>query len=129
MALYLYVNAALYLLFALWSTVSPWKVSANIGYMALSASGRSEFLVVYGGLELGLAALFAYLAAQPQLQRPGVLIALFFYVPIVVYRLVTVLKFWPVSRTTLAVGSLELALLLWGVLVLVFSRVGAETLR
>lgn len=129
MAFYLYANAVLYFIFAVWSTVSPWKVSANIGYTGLSNSGRSEFLVIYGGLELGLAALFAWFAAHPQLQRPGVLIALFFYVPIVAYRLVTVLKFWPVSRTTLGVGSLELALLVWGVLVLVFSRVGAESLR
>lgn len=129
MALYLYVNAALYLVFAVWSTLAPSKVATSIGYETLSASGRSEFLVVYGGLELGLAALFAYLAAQPQLQRPGVFIALFFYVPIVAYRLLTVLKFWPVSRTTLVVGSLELALLLWGVLVLLTSRVGAESLR
>jgi hypothetical protein len=129
MALYLYVNAALYLLFAVWSTLTPWKVAPNIGYETLSASGRSEFLVVYGGLELGLAALFAYMAANPPLQRPGVVIALFFYAPIVAYRLVTVLKFWPVSRMTLGVGSLELALLVWGVLVLLFSRVGAEALR
>jgi hypothetical protein len=129
MKLYLYVNAALYLLFAVWSTVSPWKVATNIGYETLSASGRSEFLVVYGGLELGLAAMFAYLAATPPLQRPGVLIALFFYVAIVAYRLITVLKFWPVRPMTLYVGSLEAALLLWGILVLVFSRVGPESLR
>jgi hypothetical protein len=122
MKLYLYVNAALYLLFAVWSTVSPWKVATNIGYETLSASGRSEFLVVYGGLELGLAAMFAYMAATPQLQRPGVLIALFFYVAIVAYRIVTVLKFWPVRPMTLYVGSLEAALLLWGVLLLVLNR-------
>ncbi len=108
MALYLYVNAALYLLFAVWSTVSPLKTARTIGYEALSTSGRSEFLVVYGGLELGMAAMFAYMAATPQLQRPGVLIALLFYVPIVLYRIVTVLKFWPVRPATLYVGSLEL---------------------
>lgn len=129
MAFYLYANAVLYCIFAVWSTVSPWKVAANIGYETLSASGRSEFLVVYGGLELGLAAMFAYMAATPALQRPGVLIALFFYVAIVAYRVITVLKFWPVRPMTLYVGSLELALLLWGVLVLLFSRVGAESLR
>ena len=122
MALYLYVNAVLYFVFAVWSTLTPWKIASNIGYETLTASGKSEFLVVYGALELGLAALFAYMAANTHLQQPGVLIALFFYVPIVAYRLVTVLKFWPVRRMTLGVGLLELALLAWGVLLLLFSR-------
>ncbi len=111
------MNAALYLLFALWCTLSLSKTAATIGYEVLSASGRSEFLVVYGGLQLGLAALFAYTAANPQLQRPGVLIALFFYVPIVAYRVVTVLKFWPVRSATLYVGALEVLLLVAGILV------------
>jgi hypothetical protein len=125
MALYLYVNAALYLLFAVWSTLTPLKVATNIGYEVLSASGRSEFLVVYGGLELGLAALFAYTAANPQLQRPGLLIALFFYAPIVAYRVITVVKFWPVRPMTLYVGSLEATLLLWGLVLLMLNRAGA----
>lgn len=121
-ALYLYVNAALYLLFAAWCTFSPWKTSLTIGYQALSSSGRSEYLVVYGGLQLGLAAMFAYTAATPQLQRAGMLIALFFYVPIVAYRAITVLKFWPVRAPTLYVGALELLLLLAGILVWVLAR-------
>ena len=122
MALYLYVNAALYLLFAAWCTFSPWKTSLNLGYQALSSSGRSEYLVIYGGLQLGLAALFAYTAMNPQLQRHGVLIALFFYVPIVAYRVFTVLRFWPVRSTTLYVGALELLLLVAGILLWCLAR-------
>jgi hypothetical protein len=125
MAVYLDVNAALYLLFAVWSTVTPGKVATNLGYEALSASGRSEFLVVYGGLELGLAALFAYMAANPPLQRPGVLIGLFMYAPIVAYRVFTVLKFWPVRSMTVYVGTLEVALLAWAIVLLVLNKSGA----
>jgi hypothetical protein len=127
MALYLYVNAALYLLFALWCTLAPLKTSSTIGYEVLSQSGRSEFLVVYGGLQLGLAAMFAYTAANPPLQRSGVLIALFFYVPIVLYRVATVLKHWPVRSPTLYVGALEVLLLVAGILVWFMAK-PADTL-
>lgn len=125
MALYLYVNAALYLLFAIWCTLGMSKTSANLGYEVLSASGRSEYLVIYGGLQLGMAALFAYTAANPQLQRPGLLIALCFYAPIVAYRVVTVLKFWPVRSMTLYVGALEVLLLVAGLLLWFIARPAA----
>jgi hypothetical protein len=113
MSLYLWINSVLYLLFALWCTASPWKTSANIGFTALSAGGRSEYLVIYGGLQLGLAAIFALLArGDISLQRFGITLSLCLYVPIVVYRLVTVARFWPVPGLTLIVGALEVTLLL-----------------
>lgn len=129
MAVYLYVNAALYLLFAIWCTFSMSKTAANLGYEVLSASGKSEYLVIYGGLQLGLAALFAYTAANPQLQRPGVFIALCFYVPIVAYRVATVVKFWPVRSMTLYVGALEVLLLVAGILVWCFARPATSLFR
>ena len=112
MSIYLYVNAALYLVFAAWCTLSPWRTATNIGYETLSSGGRSEYLVIYGGLQLGLAAIFTVLArGDYATRRAGLLISLCLYGPIVVYRLITVAKFWPVPSLTLAVGTLELALL------------------
>ena len=113
MSVYLYINAALYLVLAVWCTLSPWKTASNIGYETLSAGGRSEYLVIYGGLQLGFAGIFALLArADPGTQRLGILISLCLYAPIVAYRVVTVTKFWPVAGLTLGVGALEVALLL-----------------
>ena len=113
MSVYLWFNAVLYLVFAAWCTLSPWRTATNIGYTALSAGGRSEYLVIYGGLQLGLALIFAVLArGDAPLQRFGMLFALCLYAPIVLYRIVTVLKFWPMPGLTLAVGALELALLI-----------------
>jgi hypothetical protein len=112
MSIYLWLNAALYLGFAAWCTFSPWRTAGNIGYTMMSSGGRSEYLVIYGGLQLGLAAIFALFArGDVQVQRLGLQLALCLYAPIVVYRLVTVAKFWPIPGLTLAVGSLELALL------------------
>jgi hypothetical protein len=114
MAAYLWINSLLYLLFAAWVTISPWRTAANIGFQTLSASGRSEYLVVYGGMELGFAAFFALTAFHAGHRRLGLLFALCLYAPIVMYRAITVLRYGPVSTTTLTVAALEVILLIWG---------------
>lgn len=113
MSVYLWLNGALYLLFAIWCTASPWRTSANLGYLTLNASGRSEYLVIYGGLQIGLALIFALLArGDLSLQRFGIVLSLCLYAPIVAYRLTTIVRFWPIPSMTLMVGALEVALLI-----------------
>jgi hypothetical protein len=122
MAIYLWINALLYALFAAWTTLSPLKTSSSMGFEALSNSGRSEYLVVYGGIELGFALFFALTALNAQWQRLGLVFAVCLYAPIVLYRLVTVWKFWPVKALTLQVGVLEVVLLVVGLLLLMRGR-------
>lgn len=110
-AIYLYLNAALYALFALWCTASAERTAHGIGYSALTPGGRSEYLVVYGGLQAGLAIVFFVLARDPARQRLGMWIALALYGPIVAYRLITLVRFWPVGATTVGTAVLEFALL------------------
>lgn len=114
MKIYLYINAVLYLLLAAWCTIQYETTSKASGYIALNSSGRSEYLVIYGGLQLGVAAFLFYVAGVPEYRRIGLLFAVFLYGGIVAYRLVTVARFSPVGRTTLATGLLELFLLLYG---------------
>jgi len=124
MKIYLWLNAILYAVFALWCTLSPWRTATNVGYTALSNGGRSEYLVVYGGLQLGFALIFALLArGDAGLARFGILASVCLYAPIVAYRAVTVLRFSPMPPTTLAVGTLELGLLA-AALVLWFRNAG-----
>ncbi len=107
---YLSFNAALYVLFAIWCTFAPAETAQQVGYTSLSRSGMSEYLVVYGGIELGLGALFFHCARSEP--RFGLRLALALYLPIVAYRWTTLALQWPVTATTLAVGALETALLL-----------------
>ncbi len=123
---YLYVNAALYLLFAVWCTVSMTSTARNLGYEALNASGRSEYLVIYGGLQAGLAIVFWLLAENPSLHRFGLMLSLAIYVPIVLFRWITVIVF-KAQGMTLAIAGLESALLL-AALFLFFSQKSALTL-
>jgi hypothetical protein len=111
---YLYVNAVLYAVLALWCTLMPARTAASLGYVTLSSGGRSEYLVVYGGLQLGLAYIFFQTARDSSSQRLGLMIAISLYVPIVAYRLLTVARNWPVPSLTLGTGALEAALLAVG---------------
>jgi hypothetical protein len=116
--LYLYVNAVLYLALAVWCTLKHQQTSAGSGYSTLTPSGHSEYLVVYGGLQIGLAIFYAYIASRPACVPVGIVFSIMLYAPIVIYRLITVAMNWPVSSVTLATGSLELILLFWSVLLL-----------
>jgi hypothetical protein len=111
MQLYLYINCALYALFAAWCTMAPASTSTNLGYLSLSAGGRSEYLVIYGGIQVGLAILFGLLARQPDYWRLGMQISLALYAPIVCYRVVTVARNWPVGGLTAGTAVLEILLL------------------
>jgi len=112
MKIYLYLNAILYVLFAAWCTLEPGSTSTNIGFLDLSIGGKSEYLVVYGGLQWGLAIAFWLLARDAANWKIGMLLSIALYAPIVAYRLVTVARFWPVPSLTLATGTLELGLLI-----------------
>ncbi|CAN7301771.1 DUF4345 domain-containing protein [Pseudoxanthomonas sp. LjRoot143] len=112
---YLYLNALVYLLLAVWCTVAPARTAAAVGYTSLSRSGQVEYLTIYGGLQLGLAILFAWFAWSQQM-RTGLVLALALYVPIVLFRSIGLVRWWPVETTTLVLAAVEwlmLAVALW----------------
>lgn len=119
-SIYLYLNAALYLVFAAWCTVSMVTTSRNLGYETLTANGRSEYLVIYGGLQLGLAITFWMLASNSSLHRFGLLFSLAVYAPIVLYRWITIVMF-KAGGMTLGIACLETVLLLAAVGLLVYQ--------
>jgi len=116
-AAYLWINAVLYALLALWCTLMPARTSQSIGFLELSSSGQSEYAVIYGGMQFGFAFLFGWAALSGN-HRFGLVFALAIYVPILLFRIFSVARYWPVSTTTLATGALEVvltacAILLW----------------
>lgn len=116
-ALYLWINAVLYALLALWCTLMPMQTSQSIGFVQLSSSGQSEYAVIYGGMQFGFAFLFGWAALSGN-HRFGLIFSLSLYVPILLFRIISVARYWPVSTTTLATGVLEVvlttaAILLW----------------
>ena len=111
-AIYLYTNSALYLLFTVWCTLGMSRTAPAMGFTALTNGGRSEYLSIYGGLQAGLAIAFWLLARNASWHGPGILFAIALYAPIVLLRLASVARFWPVESVTLATAALEVVLLL-----------------
>lgn len=89
---YLLFNAVLYLALGVWCTVDPDGTSGSIGYALTNDSARSEYLTVYGGLEVGLALFFAVCARTPSLRRGGLALAFFSYAAIATWRGVSLLS-------------------------------------
>jgi hypothetical protein len=118
---YLLFNAVLYAAFALWCTVKWGQTSQASGYLSLSNAGRSEYLVIYGGLQFGIAAFYACTALNPQYQAIGIVFSLCIYAAIVLYRLTSLWLFWPVGHVTLFLAGME-TLLLVGAIV-IFTRI------
>ncbi len=109
--LYLWINALIYVLFGLWCALRLNDTASNLGYTALSDSGRAEYLTVYGGLQWGLGLMFAMFALKPELHRTGLLVAMALYAPIVLHRAIGIMRFGPVETLTKAVAGLEIAML------------------
>lgn len=109
---YLFLNAALYVLFALWCAVSPDKTASAVGFTFRSGSGKSEFIAVYGGMELGFAVFFALTALSPALRPAGILFSLCFYGGIVLFRLYSFTTVTGIERPTYILASLEAILLI-----------------
>ena len=112
-ALYFYLNAVLYVVLAAICTIRPSQTAAGIGFTELNKSGRSEYLVVYGGLQLGLGLFYFLLGRDPAYARVGILFSLLLYTPMVAYRMVSLWLHRPTSPVTLGTAALEILLLLW----------------
>lgn len=115
---YLLFNAVLYLALGIWCSIDPEGTASSIGYALTNDSARSEYVTVYGGLEVGLAVFFALCAFLPEHRRGGLLFAVVTYASIAAWRATTVFTLadpgWfprtmlPVEATLAIVGALLL---------------------
>lgn len=113
--IYLWVNACLYAVFAFWCTFKLADTSKSLGFLSLNSSGHSEYVTIYGGLQVGLAIFFALCAMDSTWHRIGLIFSLCLYGGIVLFRLGSLAVFWPVEKMTIGVATLEVSLLLWAV--------------
>jgi hypothetical protein len=115
---YLWLNAVLYLAFSAWCALRSEATASALGFTAMNAGGRVEYLAVYGGLQLGLGMLFAWCAWSPERHRFGLALALALYGGIVAFRVLGLLRHGPVPTLTQVTAAgealfLVLALALW----------------
>lgn len=83
---FLILNGVLYIGLALWCTLLPMRTSAAIGLGLPNDSAKSEYLVVYGGLELAMGVFFLLCAFKANMLEAGLWFALLAYGCLMVYR-------------------------------------------
>jgi hypothetical protein len=90
---YLAFNAVLYAALGAWCALAPESTSAFLGLTLVGPAGRSEYLAVYGGLQLGFAAFFGLAVAAPRHRASALGFAALVYGGIVVLRTTAVVRF------------------------------------
>lgn len=115
LTVYLAFNGIVYLLLGFWCAMAIDKAASSIGFKTLDASGRCEFTAVYGGLQVALGGAFVAAAWIVDFRLVGLLFAVLLYAGVVLFRIVGLLRFWPVAPLTLGVAALEASMLAAGV--------------
>lgn len=110
--IYLAIVALLYLLLASWCSWSPATVSEKTGLRLTPGAGQSEFLTVYGGLELGLALAFVIPAFRPEATPTVLLICVLIHGSLVAFRSAGFLLYAGFTSTTYSLACGEWLLFL-----------------
>ena len=90
--IYLLLNAALYIFFGIWCSISPLFTSTAVGFLLIGAKGFAEFGAVYGGLETGIGLLLLISALNPAMRSFGILAALCTYGGLVIFRTIAIFR-------------------------------------
>lgn len=105
----LLIIGAIYAALGIWCTLAPRKTSKAVGFELVGDGGLSEYITVYGGLEVGLGVAMVVTALSPELRAGGLVFALVLSTALPLFRLPTVLAL-RVPRGTLMLLLIETGL-------------------
>lgn len=109
---FLAVVGAAYLALAGWCVAQPTRTANSVGFELLGGSGRSEYFVVYGGLQLGLGLIFLWPLAQPHVERFSLTSCLVIHLCLVIMRCISFGVFSGIGTTTYFLAATEWLILL-----------------
>ena len=120
--IYLTVIGILYLYLSVWCSVDPATTSQKVGFERIGGSGKSEFLVIYGGLELAMALMFLLPWINKAYLESSLLFCVVIHVCLVLFRTASYFLYSDISGLThkLAIG--EWVILLSALAVWFFAR-------
>lgn len=105
-----------YLALAGWCVANPEGTARAIGFQLEGGAGRSEYLTVYGGLQLALGLLFLQVWWRPQ-QTPGMLeLCLVVHACLVLARSYSLLTVPGIPSMTKGLAAGEWLILIWSVI-------------
>ncbi len=116
--IFLTVVGVAYLLLAVWCTVAPARTSQAVGFDLKPGSGQSEFLVVYGGLEVALGLIFLLPLLRSDQTLFSLQVCLIVHACLVLFRSVGFFVFTGIETKTYLLALVEwviflVALILW----------------
>ncbi|MFM7057310.1 MAG: hypothetical protein ACKO2P_10350 [Planctomycetota bacterium] len=114
----------LYVWLAAWCSFQPEETSRLVGFQLLPGSGQSEFLTVYGGLELGLALILLWPVLQASAARQGLVNCTLIHGCLVAFRGASFVLFQGIEPMTWKLAAGEWVIFLLGGAILIWSRPG-----
>lgn len=103
---------AAYLLLAAWCVFQPARTSEAVGFKLIPGSGDSEYLVVYGGLQVGL----GLVLLRPLLHTADTALCLWICIVIhaslVVFRTASLIAYSGIGFTTYSLAATEWVILI-----------------
>jgi len=106
-----------YIMLGIWCASMPGQTANSVGFKLISDSGRSEYFVVYGGLQLALGIAFLWPLRRKEDTRFSLRLCGLIHSCLVVFRTVSLLRFTDIGDTTYALAAGEWLILLSTLLV------------
>jgi hypothetical protein len=120
--LFLAIIGLMYLGLAVWCSVSPSTTSGKVGFDLKPGSGQSEFLVIYGGLELGLALIFLLPLVRAEFLASSLLACVLIHACLVAFRTVSLFLYSDISSMTYKLAIGEWVILILAVLCMSLAK-------
>lgn len=114
--LFLAITGLLYLGLSLWCSLDPVTTSEKVGFEVQPGSGQSEFLVIYGGLEMALAVLFLAPLFNRQYVSAALQVCIVVHVCLVIFRSIGFLLYAGFAPMTYQLAAGEWIILILAVL-------------
>ena len=107
------VVGAAYLGLAIWCVANPEGTAKAVGFQLEGGSGKSEYLTVYGGLQLALGLLFLQVWFRPAKTSAMVELCLVVHACLVLARGFSLLTVPGIASLTKGLAAGEWAILIW----------------
>lgn len=110
-----------YLALAAWCALKPGQTSNSVGLTLQPGSGQSEYLVVYGGLQLGLGLIFLWPLLRQDTEYFVLVMCVVIHACLILMRTLSIALYPGIQTTTYALAVIEWSIFL-GSLWRYFSR-------
>ena len=109
---FLAIVGVAYILLAAWCVAKPGQTSNSVGLTLQPGSGQSEYLVVYGGLQLGLGLFFLWPLIRSDAEQAVLVLCVVLHGCLVLMRTSSLLMYSGIQPTTYYLAGVEWAIFL-----------------